>query len=81
MLSVSVIAEGSSFVEQHDNAKVPQTEQVKESNAILFAEISETMQKQSISCGGQLIQRALYEGAAQTIQEWACYPCLMASYQ
>ena len=47
VLSVSAHAEGGPSVEQHDSVEVPQAAPVKEPDAV--AQISETMQKQSIS--------------------------------
>jgi ribosome maturation protein SDO1 len=51
VLSVSAHADGGSSVEPHDNAEESQTVPVKETDAV--AQISETMQKQSISTESQ----------------------------
>jgi len=51
VLSVSAHAEGGPSVEHHDNVEVPQAAPAKESDAV--AEISEPMQKQSISSESQ----------------------------
>ncbi|CAL4893067.1 unnamed protein product [Urochloa decumbens] len=65
VLSVSAHAEGGPSVEQHDNVEVPQAVAAKESDAV--AEISETMQKQSISTESQ--------GNAQGKQQRRCKEC------
>ncbi|KAF8712610.1 hypothetical protein HU200_028366 [Digitaria exilis] len=65
VLSVSTHAEGGPSLEQLDNVEVPQPMPAKESNAV--AEISETMQKQSISSESQ--------GNAQGKQQRRCKEC------
>ncbi|CAL5040482.1 unnamed protein product [Urochloa decumbens] len=65
VLSVSAHAEGGSSVEQHDNVEVPKAVPAKESDVV--AEISETMQKQSISTEIQ--------GNAQGKQQRRCKEC------
>ena len=65
VLSVSAHAESGPSVGQHDSVEVPQAAPVKEPDAV--AQISETMQKQSISTESQ--------GSAQGKPQRRCREC------
>lgn len=65
VLSVSTHVESGPSVEQHDSVEVPQAAPVKEPDAV--AQISETMQKHSISTESQ--------GNAQGKQQRRCKEC------
>lgn len=67
VLSVSAHAEGGPSVEQHDNVEVLQAAPAKQSDAV--AQISETMQKQSISAA------ETQGGSTQGKQQRRCKEC------